>query len=111
MFTVKFNSDGSIERYEAHLLAKDFNHAYSMDYSEKFVLVAKLNMVRSLLSLAANLDWSLNQLDVKNVFLYGDLEKEVYIEIPPRFVNKFGSNVCKLNKSLYGLKQSLRDWF
>lgn len=73
--------------------------------------MAKLNTVRVLLSIAANLDWSLNQLDVKNAFLNGDLEEEVYMEPPPGFTEKFGSKVCRLKRSLYGLKQSPRAWF
>ena len=80
-----------------------------MDYEETFAPVAKLNSVRVLLSLAANLDWPLQQLDIKNAFLNGDLEEEVYMEIPPGLDSEktFGK-VCKLRKSLYGLKQSPR---
>lgn len=59
--------------------------------------MAKLNTIRVLLSLAANQDWSLHQLDVKNAFLNGDLDEEVYIEIPPRLGKLSDSNkVCKL---------------
>ncbi|RVW23954.1 Retrovirus-related Pol polyprotein from transposon TNT 1-94 [Vitis vinifera] len=65
-----------------------------------------------LLSLAANLDWSLHQLDVKNAFLNGDLEEEVYMDIPAGLETTSNFNkVCRLRKSLYGLKQSPRAWF
>lgn len=111
MFTVKYKSDGSIEWYKARLVAKGFTQTYSIDYLETFALVAKLNSVRVLLSPTVNLDWSLQQLDVKNAFLNGDLEEEVYMDAPPGFGEKLGTKVCKLKKSLYGLKQSPRAWF
>ena len=112
IFFIKYNADGSVNRYKARLIAKGFTQTYGIDYQETFAPVAKLNTIRVLLSLAANLDWPLHQLDVKNAFLNGDLEDEVYMEIPPGFetisdVNK----VCKLQKSLYGLKQSPGAWF
>lgn len=110
VFTVKYNSDGSLERYKTRLVAKGFTQTYGIDYLETFAPMAKLNTVR-VLSIAANLDWPLQQLDVKNVFLNGNLEEEVYMDPPPGCDKHFGSKVCKLKKSLYGLKQSPRAWF
>ena len=75
--TVKFNADGSVNQYKARLVAKGFIQAYGIDYKETFAPVAKLNSVRVLLSLVANLDWPLQQLDVKNAFLNGNLHEEV----------------------------------
>ena len=112
IFTVKYKSDGRVERYKARLVAKGFTQAYGIDYQETFAHVAKLNTMRVLLSLAVNLDWTLQQLDVKNAFLNGDLENEVYMKIPLLFENKANvSKVWKLQKSLYGLKKSPRAWF
>ncbi|RVW52456.1 Retrovirus-related Pol polyprotein from transposon RE1 [Vitis vinifera] len=112
IFTVKYKADGNVDRYKARLVAKGFTQSYGIDYQETFAPVAKLNTVRVLLSLAANLDWSLHQLDVKNAFLNGDLEEEVYMDIPVGLETTSNFNkVCRLRKSLYGLKQSPRAWF
>ncbi|RVW37266.1 Retrovirus-related Pol polyprotein from transposon TNT 1-94 [Vitis vinifera] len=112
IFTIKYKADGNVDRYKARLVAKGFTQSYGIDYQETFAPVAKLNTVRVLLSLAANLDWSLHQLDVKNVFLNGDLEEEVYMDILAGLETTSNFNkVCRLRKSLYGLKQSPRAWF
>lgn len=112
LFTIKHKADGSIERLKARLVAKGFTQSYGIDYQETFAPVAKLNTIRVLLSLAANQDWPLHQLDIKNAFFNGDLEEEVYMEIPPGLETSSNFNrVCRLKKSLYGLKQSPRAWF
>jgi hypothetical protein len=76
---VKYRADGSIERYKARLVAKGFTQTYEIDYQETFALIAKINSIRVLLSLVVNSNWPLHQLDVKNAFLNGDLEEEVFI--------------------------------
>jgi Reverse transcriptase (RNA-dependent DNA polymerase) len=80
---------------------------YDIDYDETFAPVMKMSTMRTLISMAVNGEWKLHQLDVKNIFLHGDLMEEVYMEISPGFgTTQTVGKVCRLKKSLYGLKQS-----
>ena len=89
-----------------------YTQTFGVDYQETFGPVAKMNTIRVLVSLAANLNWPLRQFDVKNTFLHGDLEEEVYMNFPPGYgVENSSGKVCRLWKALYGLKQSPRAWF
>nr|GFA35114.1 retrovirus-related Pol polyprotein from transposon TNT 1-94 [Tanacetum cinerariifolium] len=112
IFTVKYKPDGIVERYKARLVTKGHTQTYGIDYSETFSPVAKMDTIRVLLSVASNQGWSLHQFDVKNAFLYEELKEEVYMEASPGFSEHFKpEEVCRLKKSLYGLKQSPRAWF
>jgi hypothetical protein len=71
VFMVKHKADGSVERYKAWLVAKGYTQTYGIDYHETFAPVAKINTIRVLLLLAANLDWPLQQFDVKYAFAWG----------------------------------------
>ncbi|GKB22552.1 gag-pol polyprotein [Tanacetum coccineum] len=82
VYKIKTNSDGFIERYKARLVAKGYSQEYGMDYEETFALVSKKTTVQTLIVVASSCQWQISQLDVKNAFLNGDLNKEFYM-IPP----------------------------
>ena len=83
---------------------------YGVDYDETFAPVAKMTTIRTVLSIAASKGWSLHQMDVKNVFLHGDLAEDIYMT-PPQGLFSSSVGVCKLKHSSYGLRQAPRAWF
>ena len=102
---VKCKVDGSIERYKARLVPKGLAQIYGVDYQETLALVAKINSIRILLSVAINFDWPLYQRDVKNAFLIGEMEEALFMDLSPSFeVDLEINKVCKLKKSLYRFK-------
>jgi hypothetical protein len=107
VYKLKHNSDGSIARYKARLVAKGFHQQQGIDFDETFSPVIKPPTVRLILSLAVSLQWHLRQLDVKNAFLHSTLKEEVYMTQPQGYIDPTHPNlVCKLHKSIYGLKQA-----
>jgi hypothetical protein len=112
VYKIKQKHDGSIERFKAHLVARGFEQRCGIDYNETFSPVIKPSTIRIILSLAIQFDWSINQLYISNAFLHGYLGEEVFMEQPQGFVDKdYLHHVCRLHKSLYGLKQVPRAWF
>ncbi len=97
--------NGEVEPYKGRLVARGFTQTYEVDYNKKFALVAKLTSIYYILALAALEDMEIHQMDMKTTFLNDKLEKEIYMQQPQGFVYQGGEHlVCKLQKSLYGLK-------
>ncbi|GJU53066.1 copia LTR rider [Tanacetum coccineum] len=98
-------------RYKARVVARGFTQRAGIDYNEVFSPVVRHTSIRVILSLTACEDYELEQLDVKTAFLHGNLEETIYMRQPPGFEEGTGNKVCLLKKSLYGLKQSPRQWY
>ncbi|GJV61588.1 retrovirus-related pol polyprotein from transposon TNT 1-94 [Tanacetum coccineum] len=100
---------GQKPRYNAWLVARGFTQRAGIDYNKVFYLVVRHISIRVILALTACKDYELEQLDVKTTFLHGNHEKVIYMRQPPGYEQ--GNKVCLLKKSLYGLKQSPRQWY
>jgi hypothetical protein len=112
VFRVKQHPDGSIDKLKARLVARGFTQQYGIDCHETFSPVVKPATVRLVLSLAVSRGWHTRQIDINNAFLHGFLDDTAYMQQPPGFQDASRpNNVCKLHKSIYGLKQSPRVWY
>jgi len=86
VFAIKVGPGGTIDHLKARLVAKDYTQILGLDYGDTFSPEAKMAFVRLFITMAALQQWPLYQLDVKNAFLNGDLQEEIYMEQPPGFV-------------------------
>lgn len=111
VYKVKTGADGSIERYKARLVAQGFSQSYGTDYDETFCPVVRQESLRVLIALSVQYGLQLHQVDVTTAFLNGNLEEEIFMKQPKGFGTKGEEHlVCKLKKSIYGLKQSPKCW-
>ena len=109
IYKIKYKSDGTIERYKTHLIAKGYIQIEIIDYHEIFASVVKLVTTHCLLTVASIRGWLLYQLNVNNIFLHGDLHEDVYMRLPPDLARQGEHRVCKLHKALYCLKQASQN--
>lgn len=109
VFKIKCAANGDIDRYKARLVVKGYTQKYGIDYQETFCPVVKFSSIRMILAVSAIEKLKLRQFDVKTAFLYGELDEEIYMQQPEGFNDNSGK-VCRLNRSLYGLKQASRCW-
>jgi len=93
-------------------VTRGFSQKEGVHYDETFAHVARYTSIRTIIAIASVMGWKLHQMDVKNAFLNGVVDQEMYIEQPKGFTfHESESHVCKLKKALYGLKQAPRAWY
>ena len=111
IFMKKINTDGQIDTFKARLVAKGYHQRQGVDYDETFSPVAMIKSIKILLAKAAHHDYEVWEMDVKTAFLNENLEEEVYmIQLEGYTSKEFLKKVCKLQRSIYGLKQASRSW-
>jgi Reverse transcriptase (RNA-dependent DNA polymerase) len=108
VFKIKRGAAGEILRYKARWVVRGFEQQYGLDFHETFASVVKPMSYKAIFAIAAAYDWEIEQMDVKTAFLYGEIEEDIWIELP---TGCGVSGTAKLKKALYGLKQAPRVWY
>ncbi|KAI5338097.1 hypothetical protein L3X38_017368 [Prunus dulcis] len=112
VYKTKRNEQGQIDKYKARLVAKGYTQEEGVDYNKTFSPVSTKDSFRVIMALVAHFDLHLHQMDVKTTFVNGDLIEEIYMKQPGGFASKGEENlVCRLQKSIYGIKQASRQWY
>ena len=110
--TVKLKADGTPDKLKSRLVARGYEQEEGVDFVDTYSPVVRTSTIRVVLNVNVSKNWKVRQFDVKNAFLHGELQEEVFIEQPPGFEDKSHPDyVCRLHKALYGLKQAPRAWF
>lgn len=105
----KYDEKGNVSQYKARLVAQGYSQIPGIDFTETFAPVVRLESVRVALGIAAINNLEMGQMDIKGAYLNGELEEEIYMRQPPGYDDGSG-RFCRLHKTLYGLKQSGREW-
>lgn len=108
VYKIKYHADGTMDKFKAILVAKYYTQKYGIDFHDIFSPVAKIVILRCLLSFATKLNWPLYQMDVTNAFLEGALDEDIYTVVPQGYEIKEESKVCRLLKYFYGLQPPSR---
>ncbi|CAL1375176.1 unnamed protein product [Linum trigynum] len=112
IFRIKWNPDGSINRFKARLVAKGFTQRPGIDFHDTFSPVLKPVTIRTVFTIALAHQWPILQFDVNNAFLQGSLNETVYMAQPPGFRDPHHPDyVCCLSRAIYGLRQAPRSWY
>ncbi|GJT16930.1 S-formylglutathione hydrolase [Tanacetum coccineum] len=112
VYKTKLEPNGNVKRYKSRLVTKGYTQKEGIDYKETFSSVSRKDSLRIVMALVAHFDLELHQMDVKTAFLNGDLHEDVYMAQPQGFKSKGQEHlVCKLKKSINGLKQASRQWY
>ena len=112
VFKIKRNADGTVERYKARLVARGFTQVEGEDFVDTFAPVVPMKTLRSFIATAAKRNYLVHQMDVETAYLNGVLREEIFMTIPKGVSGThLDGKVCKLQKSLYGLRQAGRRWY
>ena len=111
VFKRKLGSDGKVSNYRARLVARGYSQKYGIDFEETYSPVVRFESIRTILSIAAQRNLKVHSMDVSVAFLNSDLNENLYMSQPENFSVGNKHMVCKLNKAIYGLKQSSMCWY
>ena len=109
VFTTKTDENNKTTKFKARLVARGFSQKEGIDFDLTYSPTLNLDCIKLILFLSAKFNWNVQQLDIKAAYLNADLDKNIYVSIPPGNVN-YNKGFWLLNKALYGLKQSGRQW-